>query len=206
MPPNKQSVSPATLLINSGIPGYSYTFVDPDEQYQKYLCVVVQALSGTDPLQPPDLQATIIDEGMALQVHVPISPVFLSTDLMMHKNVSWMKSRSENEYKSKKQTRLAGLGPTIAQVKGKNTNLPPTIVWNIPLSERCDKICGSYSISNFPATRNEFNQTFHPVLIEFKLLTVEQNVQKESRVNSSLWLDDTNVSSQSSTSGAYNKG
>ena len=107
---------------------------------------------------------------------------------------------------TKKQTRLAGLGPTIAQVKGKNTSLPPTIVWNIPLSERCDKLCGGYSISNFPAPQNDFNQTFYPVLIEFKLSTVEQNVQKESRVNSSLWLDDTNDTSYSSTSSTYSKG
>ena len=199
VPSDKISASPATMLLSSGIPGYSYTFVDPDEQYQKYLCVVIQALSGTDPLKPPDLQATITDDGMNLTVHLPISPVFLSTELMVHKNVSWMRSKSENDYNSKKQTRLGGLGPTIAQVKGKNPSTPPSIVWNIPLSEGCDELVGSYSISNFPAETNEFKQTFSPVLMEFKLSTVEQNVKKESRVNSSLWIDDTNYIGNSST-------
>ena len=177
--------------MNAGIPGYSYTFVDPDEQYQKYLVVVVQALSGTDPSNPPDLQPTIADDGMSLSIHFPMSPVFLSTDLMVHKNVSWMRARNEQEYNSKRQTRLGGLGPAIAQVKGNNpTRTAPSIEWTIPLSERCDELIGSYSVNNFPAEKNKYNLSFYPVLMELKLSTVEQNVKKESNINSSLWLDE----------------
>ena len=183
--------SPATLLLNAGIPGYSYTFVDPDEQYQKYLVIVIQALSGTDPSNPPDLQATIVDEGMALSLQLPISPVFLSMELMVHKRVSWMRAKNEQDYNSKRQTRLGGLSPAIAQVAGNNqVRTPPSIKWTIPLSERCDDLIGSYSINNFPAKKNTYNLTFHPVLMEFKLSTVEQNVKKETRINSSLWLDE----------------
>ena len=173
--------------MNAGIPGYSYTFVDPDEQYQKYLVVVVQALSGTDPSNPPDLQPTIADEGMSLTIQFPMSPVFLSTDLMVHKNVSWMRARNEQEYNSKRQTRLGGLGPAIAQVKGNiPTRTSPSIEWTIPLSERCDELIGSYSVNNFPAEKNQYNLSFYPVLMELKLSTVEQNVKKESNINSSL--------------------
>ena len=200
------------MLINSGIPGYSYTFVDPDEQYQKYLVVVIQALSGTNPSNPPDLGATITDEGTSLTVQLPISPVFLNTNLMVHKNVSWMKARNEAEYNSKRQTRLGGLGPTIAQVKGNNpTTITPSIKWTIPLSERCDELIGSYSINNFPGDKNEYGQTFFPILMEFKLSTVEQNVKKETRINSCVWVDE-NDSAQggreqatSFTSWTYNK-
>ena len=179
------------MLLNSGIPGYSYTFVDPDEQYQKYLVVVIQALSGTNPSNPPDLGATITDEGTSLTIQLPISPVFLNTNLMVHKNVSWMKARNEAEYNSKRQTRLGGLGPTIAQVKGNNpTTITPSIKWTIPLSERCDELIGSYSINNFPGDKNEYGQTFFPILMEFKLSTVEQNVKKETRINSCVWVDE----------------
>ena len=62
---------------------------------------------------------------MGLTILLPISPVFLSTDLMVHKNVSWMSTRNEVEYNSKRQTRLGGLGPTIAQVKGNNPKTTP---------------------------------------------------------------------------------
>lgn len=198
-------MTPATLLLQSGIPGYSYTFVDPDEQYQKYLVVVIQALSGTDPLHPPNLHATLTEDGMSLTAQIPISPVFLSTDLMVHKNVSWMRANSEQQYYSKRQTRLGGLGPTIAQVKGNNPNTSPCIEWVIPLSERCDELVGSYSINNFPADRNRFNQTYYPVLMEFKLTTVEQNVKKESRINAGLWLEETDTSGTGFSSGGNSK-
>ena len=102
-----------------------------------------------------------------------------------------MRAKNEQDYNSKRQTRLGGLGPTVAQVAGNNqVRTPPSIKWTIPLSERCDDLIGSYSINNFPAKKNTYNLTFHPVLMEFKLSTVEQNVKKETRVNSSLWLDE----------------
>ena len=97
-------MSPATLLINTGIPKDSYIFVNPDEQYQKCPVVVIQVLSGTYPSNPPDLQATITDEGMILTVQLPISPVFLSMDLMVHKNVSWMRAKNKQDYNGKCQT------------------------------------------------------------------------------------------------------
>ena len=123
-----------------------------------------------------------------------------------------MRARNEQEYNSKRQTRLGGLGPTIAQVKGNSpTTITPSIKWTIPLSERCDELIGSYSINNFPGDRNEYGQTFFPILMEFKLSTVEQNVKKETRINSCVWVDD-NDSAQggreqatSSTSWTYNK-
>ena len=46
-------------LVQSGIPGIQYTYVDPDTQFQKYLIVLVQAPSGTDPLAPPDYSLPI---------------------------------------------------------------------------------------------------------------------------------------------------
>ena len=176
--------------------------VDPDEQYQKYLMVVLQALSGTDPMNPPDIQALIQDNGMTLKLIVPITPVMTNTELMVHKKVSWMSSKNEQQYTSKRQTRLGGVGPAIAQVLGYSKGQPPSIAWHVPLSERCDAIIGNYSINNFPSSKNQYGQQFFPVLMEFKLSTVEQNVKKEARVNSGLWMDeDDQVSSSNLPTG-----
>ena len=38
--------------------------------------------------------------------------------------------------------------------------------------------------------KNQYGQQFFLVLMEFKLSTVEQNVKKEARVNSGLWMDE----------------
>ena len=122
---------------------------------------------------------------------------------MVHKNVSWMRAKNEQDYNSKRQTRLGGLGPAIAQVQGHNqVRTPPSIKWTVPLSERCDELIGSYSVNNFPGKKNSYNQTFYPVLMEFKLSTVEQNVKKETRINSSLWLDE-DFEAKSATSARY---
>ena len=68
-----------------------------------------------------------------------------------------MKAKNETDYNSKRQTRLDGLGPAIAQVRGNNpTDTPPSIKWTIPLSERCDELIGSYSVSNFPSKKNSY--------------------------------------------------
>jgi hypothetical protein len=82
------SVSPSTetpkspLLLKNGFPGYQYTVVEPNNQYQKYLIVVIQALSGTSPVQPPRYQPTLEEEdGTILKVQVPLSPVFNNTNL-----------------------------------------------------------------------------------------------------------------------------
>ena len=154
------------------------------------MIVILQALSGTDPMRPPDLQPQIVDDGMSLLLHMPITPTLLCTEKMVSKNVSWMSSNSSEQYHSKKQTRLGGLGPAIAQVKCYSKTTVPTVQWKIPLVEPCDEIIGNYSINNFPAERNDYGHQFFPVLMEFKLSTVEQNVKKESRVNSGLWVDD----------------
>ena len=74
---------------------------------------------------------------------------------MVHKNVSSMRAKNEQDYNSKRQTKLGGLGLAIVQVAGNNNQVrtPPSIKWTIPLSERCDDLIGSYSINNFPAKR-----------------------------------------------------
>ena len=100
--------------IVAGYPVTQYTYVDPDNQYQQYLSVLVQTLSGTDPLSPPNYNPFLVEGGKKLRIKVPISPVLANTDLLVNKKVSWMKG--SGYYPSKRQTRLGGLGPAIAQV------------------------------------------------------------------------------------------
>ena len=166
---NHDNVSDAALLLSNGFPGYQYTIVDPDSQYQKHLLVVIQALSGVDPINHALYSATLSQDGMTLHVKIPLSPVFLKTKLMVNKRVSWMSSNNPEEYMTKKHIRLGGLGPAIAQVQSVVTNEILYTTWNLPLSEACDEVVGGYSINNFPAAPNAYNQSFYPVLIEFKL-------------------------------------
>ena len=102
--------------------------------------------------------------------------------------MSWMNTRSEADYRTKKQTRLGGLGPAIAQLQNHYNGQDPHTTWDLPLAEPCDEIIGSFSINNMPAPPNQYNQTFYPVFIEFKLSTVEQRVKKQSRVKRGLWV------------------
>jgi hypothetical protein len=188
------SVSPSTetpksaLLLKNGFPGYQYTVVEPNNQYQKYLIVVIQALSGTSPVQPPRYQPTLEEDGTILKVQVPLSPVFNNTNLLTNSKVSWMSNATNGNLVEYKNTRLAGIGPAIAQVQAFCNSNEMYTEWRLPLGERCDEIIGSYSINNFPSG-DRFGPTFSPVLVEFKLSTVEQRVKKEAKVEQGLWLE-----------------
>ena len=88
--------------MQAGYPGYQYSIVDPDSQFQKYLIVVIQAL--TDPLNPPPYSATLTQDGTTLSVDVPMSHVFTRESLMLNQKVSWMMSCTKQEYTTTKQT------------------------------------------------------------------------------------------------------
>ena len=183
----------AVTLLTNGIPGYQYTIVDPSNQYQKYLIVVLQVLSGTDPSNPPRYSPVLLEDGCTLQIKMPLAPVMINEEMMTDARVSWMKDGGGGEgYKQYRNTRLAGLGPAIAQVNGYFNGQPLTTTWDLPLSEPCEKLIGSYSINNFPAPKGSgrFGATFSPVVVEFKLSTVEQRVKKQSRVSAGIWEED----------------
>ena len=105
-----------------------------------------------------------------------------------------------------KNTRLAGLGPAIASLQGHFNGPDVSTVWNLPLSEPCDELIGSYSINNFPGARSVTGRggsSFCPVVVEFKLSTVEQRVKKRARVTTGLWDDDDSFSNGSNHSSKY---
>ena len=85
-------------LVQSGIPGIQYTYVDPDTQFQKYLIVLVQAPSGTDPLAPPDYNARITDQGKFLELTIPVCAELGNVDLLVHRNASWMQEGGSRKY------------------------------------------------------------------------------------------------------------
>ena len=97
-PTDNNDVPDAALIMASGYPGYQYSIVDPDSQFQKYLIVVIQALSGTDPLNPPPYSATLTQDGTILSVNVPMSHMFTRENLMLNQKVSWMTSRTKQDY------------------------------------------------------------------------------------------------------------
>ena len=101
-------------MIEGGVSGIQYSIVDPDVQYQKFLIVVIQALSGTDPLRPPMYNPRLTDGGTVLEVSIPVSEVFSKANLLVHRNATWMMD-DVGYYENRKQTRLGGLGPAIAQ-------------------------------------------------------------------------------------------
>ena len=92
-------------------------------------------------------------------------------------------------YENRRQTRLGGLGPAIAQINSHFQGQTWKTTWRVPLSEKCDEVIGNYSINNFPTYANEANQFYYPVLVEFKLKTVEQSVKKEAAINFGVWED-----------------
>ena len=89
-----------------------------------------------------------------------------------------------------KQTRLGGLGPAIAQINTYLSGQPWTTLWKLPLNEPCEEIVGNYSITNFPAKANSNGQKHYPVLVEFKMKTVEQSVKQEDTINATCWDSD----------------
>ena len=186
--PSSAAVPAAALLIESGYAGIQYALIDPSNQYQKYLIVKIQAPSGTDPLNPPNFNAVLIEGGRTLELTVPVSSVFSDANLLVHRNATWMNEAVD--YETYKQTRLGGLGPAIAQVNTYFSGQPWSTVWRLPLAEPCEVIVGNYSITNFPTRSNFAGQKFYPVVVEFKLKTVEQSVKGEARINTGVWKSD----------------
>jgi hypothetical protein len=85
-PSSGNSMSDAVTLLSNGIPGYQYTIVDPSNQYQKYLIVVLQVLSGTDPTDPPRYSPILVEDGNTLSIKVPLAPVMINEELMTDAN------------------------------------------------------------------------------------------------------------------------
>ena len=188
------AVPGSVRLLTSGIPGLQYVIVDPDAQYQKFEIVLFQAPSGTDPRHPPDFNARLTDHGKVLKVSISVTPVLADKALLVDKKASWMRDESGGgwySYENRKQTRLGGLGPTIAQINSFFCNQPWRTAWKIPLSEVCDEIIGGYSICNFPPqhTYGPTAHQFYPVIVEFKLKTVEQSVKWETKITAGLWAE-----------------
>ena len=179
---------PAAYLLEAGYPGIQYHIVDPSNQYQKYLIVKVQCPSGTDPLTPPNFNARLQDGGHILEMTVPVTDIFANTNLLVHRNATWM--RDGDSYENARQTRLGGLGPAIAQIKTYFHGQPWSTVWRLPLAEPCDEIVGNYAITNFPVRSNRSSQKFYPVVAQFKLKTIEQTVKREARINTGVWESD----------------
>ena len=75
-------------LLQSGIPGIQYAYVDPDVQFQKFLIVLIQAPSGTDPLDPPDYNARLTEQGKFLELTIPVCQELSNAELLVHKNAS----------------------------------------------------------------------------------------------------------------------
>ena len=205
--PDNRNYALYDRMIDNGYPGYQFAIVDPSNQYQRYLIVVLQCLSGTDPTCPPRYNPTLNDDGSCLSISVPVDPVLFNTRLMTDARVSWMREgSSRSTMQSYQNTYLAGMGPAIASVRGANNSGKEQITteWNIPLDERCDEVIGSYSINNFPAKKNKHGKTFNPVVMEFKLSTIEQSVKKEATVTQGLWLsDDEEGGNDSGTENTY---
>ena len=108
-------VPASALLVENGLPGIQYTVVDPDQQYQKFLYVVIQALSGTDPSRPPEYAPILSECGEFLEIDVPISPILLSDFYLVHEKATWMKQG--DAHSSDSNARLGGIGPAIAELK-----------------------------------------------------------------------------------------
>ena len=177
-------------LVQNGIPGIQYTYIDPDTQFQKYLVVLVQAPSGTDPLDPPDFNARLTDNGNSLELTIPVCEELSKAELIVHKNAAWMQEGGPRMYENRKQVRLGGLGPAIAVANSHFHGQPWYTVWKVPLSQVCDDIIGnSYSITNFPASSNVVGHKHYPIVVEFKMKTVEQTVKRHAEVNATVWAD-----------------
>ena len=187
-PADLTGVPDAALLLESGYPGFQFVIVDPSNQYQKYLIVEVQAPSGTDPLNPPNFNATLTEGGRVLEIVIPVSSVFSDANLLVHCYATLM--NESRDYENHRQTRLGGIGPAIAQVNTYLNAQSWSTVWRLPLSEPCEAIIGNYSISNFPTRANRLGQKFYPVIVEFKLKTVEQSVKHEAKINIGVWKED----------------
>ena len=104
-------------LVQNGIPGIQYTYINPDTQFQKYLVVLVQAPSGTDPLDPPDFNARLTDNGNSLELTIPICEELSKAELIVYKNAAWMQEGGPLKYENCKQVRLGAVGTSHCSSK-----------------------------------------------------------------------------------------
>ena len=186
--PEGYSVPASALLVENGLPGIQYAVVDPDQQYQKFLYVVIQALSGTDPSHPPAYAPTLSECGEFLDIEVPISPILLSDYYLVHEKATWMKQG--DAHSSDSNARLGGIGPAIAELKRFSGQERPSFTQTIPLGHVCSELVGSFSCCNFPVEFPETKKRFYPVLVEFKLKLKEQAVEKRVTHKSGFWDSD----------------
>ena len=185
-------ISDSAKLFHEGFTGLQYTYIDPDLQYQRFLCIVIQVPSGVDPMDPnlPDFEPELIENGKKLKIRIPVSPLLLEPAMLTHPKTSWMKQG--DGFASDKTSRLGGLGPAVVELKKYLNNKSLGVDWELPLSNECDAIVGNYSISNFPSKANAYKQFYYPVFIEFKLKLKQQEVQETACVKRSVWIDDDN--------------
>ena len=175
--------NPAAIMVAANVPGIQYKVTDP-ETLQKYLIVLIQALSGTNPSSPPSYSPELNQGGKSLKIQMPVSPVLLSNELLTHENCPWMKTDS---YQSDQSTRTAALGPAIAELRKAYAPTSPYIEWEIPLSESCSEVIGNFSISNFPVQPPSEGCYFYPIIVEFKLKLEDQSVDHTAKIKSSIW-------------------
>ena len=186
-PPKETKKPSADLLIKSGFPAIQYETVDNANQFQKYLIVCVQVLSGTDPTDPPSYNPELSDDGMTLNIKVPVSPVLTDPHLLTDPRAAWMKNGSS--YEADKNARLASLGLMVADLQSCVGTTDITMDWSLPLSVKCSEVVGNYSIGNFKATKNKHNMRFYPVIVEFKLKVSQQSVKSMGMIQASAWMD-----------------
>ena len=160
---------------------------------QKTLIVYYQALSGTDPLNPPSYDPTLSDDGLTLNIKEPLDPVLTSAMTLVHEDNAWMSE--ERLYEADKFSRLAGLGTAVEDLKNFAGHNSVCALKAIPLAHECSDVIGNYSITNFPVRSNSENQKYYPVIVEFKLKLVNQSVDRKHYIKSSVRKDiDSNTS------------
>ena len=186
-PPKVPKKPSADLLINSGFPAIQYETVDNSNQFQKYLIVCVQVLSGTDPANPPNYNPELSDDGMALNIKVPVSPILTDPHLLTDPRAAWMKN--DASYEADKNARLASLGIMVADLQSCAGTTDITMDWSLPLSVKCSEVVGNYSIGNFRAKKNKHNMRFYPVIVKFKLKVSQQSVKSMGMIQASAWMD-----------------
>ena len=179
------------MIQQESIPGIQYSAVEFNNQFQKYLYIVLQTLSGIDPSSPPNFNPHLNSEGDMLFVDMPFSPFLMKPEYLTSERTAWM--RRVDNYEADRAARLTGLGAAIADMQQYLNNQVPAIKLQIPLTERCEEVVGNYSICNFPSPMNEHGQRYYPVFVEFKLLLSTQKVKKTTAVASCVWLDDDDV-------------
>ena len=182
-------------MVANGFPGIQYVIVNADT-FQRFLIIKYQALSSTDPTDPPDFNPVLSDCGKLLNIVIPVSPVLTNPELLTDKRNTWMSDGIN--FESDKYSRLTGLGTAIADLKRYCGNEKITMKCSLPLAHKCIEVLGHYSISNFMVEPNEYNQRYYPVIVEFKLKMENQSVKKRQIIRTSIWNNNGNSSNKSS--------